>query len=365
MLPLCRKMDKDFRPLSRACACAQSTPRRTRPTCKHKMAESGPGTNKPTLAAEIHEACEILTDVRYFRDETKTSEALRTICRLLNEAADSQERSFIYDVTGSVGGVSALLGIIRSSSSIPLLTDAASCLSLLVQGNARAAHDLASRDVLSPLIPLLLPRQQKHPSPGEPSVYPLSSYSQLLWTRERLPVYEAAMSALRKLTYHSPVLERKLAQMGGIKLIIEISTSPEFLAATSTYSSAAKKEFAKIALGKKYIANAASAPKKTRSDLLKQFPELASLEHGADYPYYVVDLVTYERKWVVDSLIDTGLVWPSHAPFPEGAEPVWTCVGVVCVEDPSHVWCQFCIDRRKPRLDTLVAKLKSMVGMCI
>ena len=175
-------------------------------------------------------------------------------------------------------------------------------------------------------------------------------------------MYEAALSALRKLTYHSPALERTLAQKGGIRLVIELSSSPEFIEETSSYSSSAVKEFAKLALGKKYIANAAPAPKQTRSDLFKHFPALRSMEYGASYPYYVVDLVTYERKWAVDSLIETGLVWPSHAPFPEGAEPVWTCVGVVCVEDPGHVWCQFCIDRPKPRLDIMLTTLKNMVS---
>ena len=315
----------------------------------------------PTLAVRVNNACEVLTDLRYVRDEANTSAALRTICRLLNEAAGGEERSFIYQVAISAGGVSALLGIIRSSPSITVLADAASCLSLLVQGNERAAPDLASRDVLSPLLPLLYPRKQQRSS-SEPSKYPLSSYSRLLWTRERLPVYEAALSALRKLTYHSSDLQRTLAQRGGIRLIIELSTSPEFLSETSSYSPTAIKEFAKLALGKKYIANAASAPKTTRSDLLEQFTALASLEHGSEYPYYVVDLVTYERKWVVDSIIDTGLVWPSRAPFPEGAEPVWTCVGVVCVEDPGHVWCQFCIDQPKPKVDAMVTALRNMVS---
>ncbi|CAI8011445.1 hypothetical protein GBAR_LOCUS7378 [Geodia barretti] len=315
----------------------------------------------PTLAVEVNKACEVLTDLRYFRDEASTSAALRTICRLLNEAAGGEERSFIYQVATSAGGVSALLGIIRCCPSISVLADAASCLSLLVQGNERAALDLASRDVLSPLLPLLYPRKQQHSSSSdERSKYPLSSHSRFLWTRERLPLYEAASSALRKLTYHSSDLERTLAQRGGIRLIIELSISPEFLAETSCYSPTAKKEFAKLTLGQKYMANAAPAPKTTRSDLLERFPALASLEHGPEYPYYVVDLVTYERKWVVDSIIDTGLVWPNHAPFPEGAEPVWTCVGVVCVEDPGHVWCQFCIDKPKPKVDAMVAALRSM-----
>ena len=318
--------------------------------------------NDSELRETVSEACDVLTDGRYVRDEAKTSAAIGAVARLLY---DRPERSpQVYSVATARGGISALLGILRCSGSVSLLVDTARCLALLVHQNSGAAHDLASRDVLSTLLPLLYPREAKRetsPSrdPSDTS-YPLSP--KLLWTRERLAVYESALSALCKLTYHSPLIRRQLAEMGGIRLLIELATSSDFVAETSSFSSAARDKFASLTLGKKFIAHAASAPKSARSDLLKCFPALKCMSNGSGYPYYVVDLVTFERKFVVDSLIDSGLVWPSHAPFPEGAEPVWTCVGVVCVEDPAHVWCQFCTEKQKPKLVAMDDTLSEMVS---
>ena len=315
------------------------------------------------VAAEISAACDVLTDLRSSRDEQKTSQAIRDISRVLHD--HPEQRSYVFTIANSRGGISALLGILRCSvDSVPLPADAAACLALLVHQNPRAAHELASRDVLSPLLPLLYPRKTKPRtlSSSPDSSYPLSSSSLLLWSRECLPVYETVLVAIRKLTYHSPPLMRRLAEMGGIRLIIELATNPEFLAETSSFSAAASKRFSELTLGKKFIANAARAPKHTRSDLFTNFPAVKCLINGDTYPYFVVDLVTDEREFVVDSLIDSGLVWPSHAPFPEGSEPVWTCVGVVCVEDPMHVWCQFCIDRPKPKLEAMIAALRNIVS---
>ena len=320
------------------------------------------------IAGEVTSACEVLTDLRNVRDDANTSAAVRAICHLLDSSPTYQQRFLVYQVSATRGGVSALLGILRCSDSIPLLVDAVGCVALLVQENARAAHDLASRDVLSVLLPLLFPRDETRssssgasPSAGA-TAHPLSSSPRLVWTRERLPVYEAAMAALRKLTYHSPVLQRRLAEMGGIRLVIELSSSPQFIEATSSFSPMARDKFAELTLGKKFIANAAPVPKNSRYDLFKCFPALATLKNGDSYPYYVVDLVTSEREWVVNDLIKTGLVWPSHAPFPEGTEPVWTCVGVFCVEDPTHVWCQFCIDHPKAKLEAMLDILRNIVS---
>ena len=320
------------------------------------------------LFADVSAACEILTDLHHSRDEAKTSTAIKTLRQLLYN--NPQVRSGIFSAARSRGGVSALLGILRSSQSIPLLTDAASCLSLLVHDNGDAVEELASADVLSTLLPLLYPRSERRVNTAAAaaglsavdSPYPLTSPS-LAWSREWLPVYEATLSALRKLTYHSPSLQTTFAARGGIRLILELGTDPEFVAATSSFSSTARDKLAELTLWKKFITRAVPAPENIQKRVLKSFPALVVGSSSSPYPCYLVDLMTVDKEWVADKLVETQLVWPSHAPFPpEGVEPVWTCVSVVCVEDAGHMWCQFCVDRPKPKIEAMAQALRDIVS---
>lgn len=323
------------------------------------------------IFTDVSAACEILTDLHYSRDEIKTLAAIKTLNQLLYH--NPQNRSRIYSAARSRGGVSALLGILRSSQSIPILTDAANCVALLVHDNSRAVEQLVSDGILSTLLPLLYPRSEKRitatDTVGGTSVeevldfpYPLTS--PLAWSREWLPVYEVVLATIRKLTYHSSALQTTFAEGGGIRLIIELSSSPEFIASASKFSSAARDKLVQLTLGKKFITRAVSAPKSLQKTILKSFPALLSSSQipSSPYPCYLVDLMIEEKTWVADELVDSQLVWPSHASFPEGAEPVWTCVGVMCVEDAGHIWCQFCIDRPKPKIEAMALALRDIVS---
>ena len=317
-----------------------------------------------TLVADVFAACDILTDLRLSRDEANSSAAIKKLSQLFFH--NPQRRSSLFQAAWSRGGVSALLGILRSSQSIPLLTDAAGCLGMLLQDNSGAAVQLADCDVLSTLLPLLYPRSEKQPTSSSltlNSPYPLASSALLSWRRECLPVYEMTLSVIRKLTYHSPALQSTFAERGGIRLVIELSSSPEFISSSSSYSTAARDQLVGLTLGKKFICHAAASPKHLHDHVLKAFPALSpSLGLSSLYPSYVVDLVTMEGEWVVDGLVASQHVWPCHAPFPKGVEPVWTCVSVTCVEDGGHIWCQFCLDKPKPRIDAMATVLRELVS---
>lgn len=316
--------------------------------------------SKSAATAAVFGACEILTDLRYSRDETKTTAAIKELSQLLY--LNPQERPSLFQATWSRGGVTALLGILRSTQSIPLLANAARCLALLIQDNSSAAQQLVACDILSVLLPLLFPHAEKPATPTTvDSPYPLSS--PLSWPRQRLPVYEMVLAVIRKLTYHSPSLQKTFAERGGIKLIIKLSSSPDFISTCSSFSIAARDKLVSLTLGKKLICHAALVPEGSRNDVLRCFPSLfSSIGLSSLYPAYVVDLMTDDERWIVDTLVESQEVWPCHTPFPKGVESVWTCVSVTCVQDGGHVWCQFCLDRPKPKISAMATILREMVS---
>lgn len=316
--------------------------------------------SKYTLTTAVLSACEILTDLRYSRDEEKTTAAIKELSQLLY--LHPQKRPSLFQATWSRGGVTALLGILRSSQSTPLLANAARCLALLIQDNSSAAEQLAACDVLSVLLPLLFPHAEKPVTPTTiNSPYPLSS--SLSWPRGQLPVYEMVLAVIRKLTYHSSALQKSFAEGGGIRLIIELSSSPDFISTCSSFSTAARDKLASLTLGKKFICHAALVPKESQNDVLRCFPALFfSVGLASLYPSYIVDLMTDEEKWIADTLVESQEVWPCHTPFPKGVEPVWTCVSVTCVQDGGHFWLQFCVDRPKPKINAMATVLREMVS---
>lgn len=318
------------------------------------------GMSRSSLISEVCSACEILTDLRYSRDEAKTTTAIKNLSQLLY--LYPQNRESLFQAAWSRGGVTALLGILRSSQSVPLLANTAGCLALLIQDNSRAALELASCDVLSSLLPLLFPRADKPASPMTvDSPYPLSS--PLSWPRHRLPVYEMVLAVIRKLTYHSSSLQRTFARRGGIRLITELSSSPDFISMCSSFSTAARDKLVSLTLGKKLICHAALTPKNGQNSVLKSFPVLtSSVGLSSFYPSYIVDLMTEDEKWIADVLVELQKVWPCHTPFPKEAEPVWTCVCVTCIQDGGHLWCQFCLDRPKPKINAMATALREMVN---
>ena len=320
--------------------------------------------SREALTAAVSAACEVLTDLRHSADEEKTEGAIRDLSQLFYH--HPQRRTSLFRAAWARSGVSALLGILRSSQSIPILAEAAGCLALLVQDNCEAAFQLATCDVISLLLPLLFPLSREQTASADLTIhspYPLSS--PLSWQKEWLPVYQATLASLRKLTYHSPALQKTLADEGGVRLIIELSSSADFIASCSSFTEAARETLVGLTLGKKCLCHAVATPDRCREEVLKAFSALSSSPGSSRlslYPSYIVDLMCGDGEWVADCLVASQEVWPSHASFPKGAEPVWTCVCVTCVEDGGNVWGQFCIERPKPKIDAMAAVLREMVS---
>ena len=316
---------------------------------------------KTTVTQRVLGLCEVITELRHSEDETEA--AITSLNELLY--SNPQNRALLSRAVFTRGGVPALLGILRSCQSISLQAKAAGCLSLLVHDNREGASQLAScDDIAAILFPLLCPQRDYSllSDEGRPqSVPPLS------WQKQRLPVYERVLSLLRKLTFHCPRLQHSVAQQGGIRLLIELSSSADFIRQCSLFSDAARERLAAIALGRKLICHAVSMPEGLRGDVMQAFPALStsSLDLAAQYPAYIVDLMFEEGKWVADLLVASGKVWPSHVSFPKGVEPVWTCVMVTCVEDGGNVWCQFCSDKPKPKIEAMATFLRELVRIIL
>lgn len=311
---------------------------------------------KATVTQRVLGLCEVITELRHSEDETET--AITSLNELLH--SNPENRALLCEAVFTHGGVPALLGILRSCQSVPLLAKAASCLSLLVHDNHKGATRLAKcDDIAAILLPLLCPQSDYFPSPDEEIQTVLS----LSWQKERLPVYERVLSLLRKLTFHCPSLQHAVAKQGGIRLLIELSSNADFIRRCSSFSDAARERLVAIALGRKLICHAVSMPEGLRGDVMRAFPALSASPLGlaAQYPAYIVDLMFEEGEWVADLLVASGEVWPSHVPFPKGVEPVWTCVMVTCVEDGGNVWCQFCSDKPKPRINAMATFLRELV----
>ena len=318
------------------------------------------------LPRRIARLCQTLTELHRSDDETEA--AISDLNNLL--CSKPQNRVSLSSVVFRSGGVPALLGILRSSQSVSLLARAAGCLSILVHDSPHAASSLNSHDVTSVLLPLLLRRptllppykedlRQSPPEVESSQLVPTNS-----WCRERLPVYEAVLLLLLKLTHHCPATQHSIAKQGGIHPIIEISSNEEFVRRCSVFSDAARKEVATAALGRKLICHAAAAPESLRGNIMRGFPSLcsSSLDLRSAYPSYVVDLMREGGEWISDLLVESGEVWSSRVPFPNGADPVWTCVFVTCIENGGNVWCQFCSDRPKPRVEAMTTYLQGLVS---
>ena len=314
------------------------------------------------LTAKAVDVCMVLTDLHHPDEETERS--IDDLSQLLYH--NPQKRSLLVGTTLTHGGVAALVGILRSSQSLLLIAKAARCLTLLVHNNREGVSKLVSCNIIAASLALLLPRPNISPTEDETLVdasHRLSSPPS--WQKEWIPVYEATLALLRRLTYHSFNLQQTFVEQGGVKLIIELSCNPEFIESCSSFSEASRKQLATIALGQKFICYAATTPKSNQSAVLKAFTALktAGSQTSLEYPSYIVDLMSENGDWLSDLLVSSGEVWPSHAFFPKEVTPVWTCVSVTCVEDGGHVWCQFCQNSPKPRIQAMAEALRNLVSL--
>ena len=296
----------------------------------------------------------VLTNLSYGEEEVES--AISNLANLLYRInAGEEEGAALRDAAFSRGIVKALLGVLRSSSRVTLLAKTAGCIALLAHDSDDVRARLASTDVVPLLLSLCTPR----PNPSDPF-----DHGEPSWHGEWVPVYEQVLIALRKLTYLNLDHQQKLAQVGGVKLIIDLCTDKEFLQTCSQFSPEAKCCLEEYTLGKKLICRAAKAPENERKSILRYFSVVSQTPHtlSLHYPLYLVQLATREQVWIEDMMVTSGTVWPDPSYFPKSSNPVWTCVMVSCVEDGGHVWCQFCSQEPRPQAQAMCASLMELVS---
>lgn len=295
----------------------------------------------------------VLTDLSYGEEEVEG--AVSDLANLLYRiSAAGEEGAALRDESFSRGIVKSLLGILRSSSRVTLLAKTAGCIALLAHDSDDVRARLTPTDVIPLLLALCTPRPKSDLfAPGEPT-----------WHSEWVPVYEQVLIALRKLTYLNLDHQHKLAQVGGVKLIVDLCTNKDFLEMCSQFSPEAKSHLEECTLGKKLICRTICAPDSERKSILKHFPVASQTSPtlSLHYPVYLVQLATREQTWIENMMVTSGTVWPDTTTFPESSNPVWTCVMVSCVEDGGHVWCQFCSEKPRPQVQAMCASLLELVS---
>ena len=256
-----------------------------------------------------------------------------------------------------LGIVKALLGILRSSSNLPLLAEVVKCLALLVHGNEDGRRRLGEvSNLFQLLVNLLAPRSVALP------VFKVESSPKHAWEISQSEVYEQVLSLFQKLTYLNGDNQVRLAQSGGIKLIVNLSVSNLFLRNSGQFSKESKRCLKHLTLGKRLACRATFVPNSSTGAVLSSFQALSGENSvvTAQYPAFHISLATDERKWVSSTMIDMGVVWPDHVPFPmEGSK--WTRVMVTNIENGNSVWCKFWKEKPDARLKAMLKSLDDMV----
>lgn len=286
------------------------------------------------------------------------------------EAAVSRLREVLYycvqyDVEGpgrnatfDMKIVKALLGILRSSSSMSLQVKVASCLALLVHENEEGRQRLGRiKNFFQLLVNLISPESSKLTSERELEKSVIPS-----WSISQADMYEQVLSILRKLTYLNSDNQIRLAQSGGIKLLVNLSMSDIFFRNSGYFCLESKRCLEELTLGKKLPCRAASIQNSSKGAVLSSFQALLgdNCVVTAQYPAFYVNLATDDKKWVSSVMIERGVVWPDHCSLPE-EECKWTRVTVTCVEDGNNVWCKFC----KEKLDTKMVEMQKSLDKMV
>ena len=304
-----------------------------------------------SAVANLKEIQAKLTDLSLSEQETEAVVS-RLGGLLYRCAAQNQvkERNAAFDL----GVVKALLGILRCSSSNSLVSKVAGCLALLVHGNEEARERLGNINNFFQLLMKLL-----SPKVSESGLERLSRVS---WDLSQAVVYEQVLSVLQKLTCHNSDNQVRLVQSGGVKLIVNLSMSSVFLRNLGHFSLESKQCLERLTLGKKLACRAAFVPESCSGAVLNSFEALSGdyAAVTAQYPAFYVSLATEDKKWIGASMIEMGVVWPDHTPFPvEGSK--WTRVIVTSVENGNNVWCQFCKEKPDPRMERMLESLDMVI----
>lgn len=300
-----------------------------------------------SVQESLKEIQAMLTDLS--RSEQEVEAVVSRLGGLLYHCAQNHvnERNLAFDL----GVVRALLGILRCSSNSSLISKVAGCLALLVHGNEEGRERLGN---INNFFQLLL----KHLSPSALEKGGLEPVSRVSWDLSRAGVYEQVLSVLQKLTYLNGDNQVRLAQSGGVKLIVNLAMSSVFLRNSGHFGLESKQCLEHLTLGKRLACRAAFVPESCSGSVLSSFEALSGdyAAVTAQYPAFYIGLATEEKKWIGSAMIKKGVVWPDHIPFPaEGSK--WTRVIVTNVESGSNVWCQFCKEKADSRVERMLESL--------
>lgn len=297
---------------------------------------------------ELQGIKKVLTNLSY--TESQVESAVRSLATLLynNSTQNSRRPQHLQQLAFQMGVVKALIGIMGSSNKPSLLAKAAGCVALLAHGNEEGRSLLGEMDAVSRLVDLLSPRS--------------CDGSIVSWHRDWIKVYEQALIALRKLTFMNENNQQELAVIGGIKLVIEISVYENFLCNYHQFPLTAKQKLESLVLNKKLMSRVVSILGDRKESVLRCFNALSRSESGlaTHYPAFDVSLFTVGKEPISDVIIQEGVVWPDHTPFPKDSR--LTNVIVTCVEDGGHVWCQFCTEKPRENVTAMNESLERLVG---
>ena len=304
--------------------------------------------NQLSAVEELKDIKKILTNLSY--GESQVESAVKSLATLLynHSTHNSRRPGHLQQLAFQMGIVKALIGIMGSSNKPSLLAKAAGCVALLAHGNEEGRSLLGEMDAVSKLVGLLSPRSCEG--------------SSVCWHRDWVKVYEQALIAVRKLTFMNGNNQQQLAVIGGIKLVIEISIYDNFLCNYHQFPVIAKQKLESCVLNRKLTSRVAAVSGNQKENVLRRFNALSLSESGlaTHYPAFNVSLFTVGKEPVSDAIVQEGVVWPDHTPFPKDSK--LTNVIVTCVEDGGHVWCQFCTEKPRENVTAMNESLERLVS---
>ncbi len=288
----------------------------------------------------------VLGSLMYSQKEVEST--LDKLVEVLHECIKLGEESTRNECF-SRGIVKSLLGILRSSTEVSMLSKATCCLAVLVHNNEEGRIILGEMGAIPVLLELLNPtKKRENASP---------------WPKEWIPVYEQVVICLRKLTFYNADNQLELARIGGIKLIVAMVRDKSLLSNYGQFSPEAKEYLEEVVLQKKFISKVCSVPESEREAALQSFSGLDTPALILHYPAFYVELMDKDGCKVTSSLCERGLVWPdSSLGVPEPSK--WTCVVVQSVEDGDSLWCQFCTQSVSEPILLMNKVLKDLVCPC-
>ena len=255
----------------------------------------------------------------------------------------------IRELCFSSGIVKALLGILRSSSKDAMMVMSCKCLSLLAHGSEESRSKLGEMDIIRVLVGVLHSYQDQEISSGA------------RWSRDSVPICEQVMVCLRKITFHQVLNQDKLARIGGIKMVINLSMDKNIMTNFGQFSKEAKEHVEMLTLRKKFISRVFPVPDDQKSRILSAFPAVHMSSLAQSYPAFYVDLISKDKMSISKALVEDGLMWPvdDDEGVPESFK--WTFLMVQAVEDGNSLWCQFCYKNQSQTLLDMKDALDSLV----